>query len=135
MAAVDRIAGDRGLIKIDPLGGAAVVQIASMNKWSLSLAKEYYKMTSFGDTNQIYVPGLPDISGDVAGFWDITDRTLFSIALGSVAPFMQLIPNSLTPTYMFKGLAWLDAGIDVGQGGGVTIKGSFKAAGNWLMLP
>lgn len=135
MAAVDRIAGDRGLIKIDPLGGAAVVQVASMNKWSLSLAKEYYKVTAFGDTNQVYVPGLPDISGSIAGLWDITDRTMFNIALGSVAPFMHLIPNSLTPTYLFKGLAWLDASIDVGQGGAVTIGGSFKAAGSWVMAP
>lgn len=135
MAAVDRISGDRGLIKIDPLGGAAVVAVASMNKWTLSLAKEYYNATAFGDPNKVYSPGLPDISGTIGGMWDVTDRTIFNIALGTVAPFLHLIPNTLTPTYLFKGLAWLDSSIDVGQGGIVGIAGSFKAAGAWSMLP
>jgi hypothetical protein len=135
MAAVDRIAGDRGQIKMDPAGGTAVVTVASLNKWSLSLAKEYYKTTAFGDSNQVYVPGLPDISGNLSGFWDTTDRSLFTVALGSVAPFLNLIPNTLAPSYLFKGLAWLDCNIDVGQGGAVTINGQFKAAGAWVMVP
>lgn len=135
MAASDRIAGDRGQIKMDPAGGTSVVTVASLNKWSLSMSKDMYKVTAFGDTNQVYVPGLPDISGSIAGFWDTTDRSIFSIALGTVAPYLNLIPNTLTPTYLFKGLAWLDASIDVGSGGAVTISGSFKAAGPWSMQP
>lgn len=135
MAAVDRIAGDRGLVKMDPLGGSSMVTVASINKWTLSLAKEMYKATAFGDTNQVYVPGLPDISGDISGLWDKTDRSLFNVALGTVAPFLELIPDSLSPTYLWKGLAWLDASIDVGSGGVVSIKGSFKAAGPWVMTP
>lgn len=135
MAAIDRIAGDRGQLKADPAGGAAVVTVASINKWSLSLAKEYYKTTAFGDSNQVYVPGLPDISGSIGGFWDKTDRSLFTIALGSVAPYLHLVPNTLDPTYLFRGLAWLDASIDVGQGGAVTLGGNFKAAGPWVMAP
>jgi hypothetical protein len=135
MAAIDRISGDRGQIKVDPAGGGAVVAVASINKWTLSLAKELYKVTAFGDTNQVYTPGLPDISGNVSGFWDTTDRSLFTIALGTVAPFLHLIPNTLAPTYLFKGLAYLDASIDVGSGGAVTIAGQFKAAGPWVMAP
>ena len=135
MAAVDRASGDRGQVKIDPLGGSAVQVVASMNKWTASFAKEMYKATAFGDTNQIYSPGLPDVGGSLGAFWDPTDRTLFSIALGTVAPFMHLIPNTLTPTFLWKGLAWLDAGIEVGQGGMVTVSGNWKAAGNWSMLP
>src|SRR4030095_6126699 len=135
MAAVDRISGDRGQVKVDPLGGSSVVAVASMNKWSLSLAKELYKVTAFGDTNQVYCPGLPDIAGSLGAFWDPTDRTLFSIALGTVAPFIHLIPNTLPPTYLWKGLGWVDAAIDVGQGGAVTVTGNFKAAGAWQMLP
>lgn len=135
MAAVDRISGDRGSVLADPTGGATLVAIASLNKWSLSMAKEYYKVTSFGDTNQIYVPGLPDISGSIAGFWDNTDVTLFDIAIGVVAPNLKLVPSTLDATFFFSGLAWLDASIDVGQGGAVTINGSFKGAGPWAMAP
>ena len=135
MAAVDRISGDRGQIKMDPLGGSAVVAVASLNGWTLSMAKEMYKVTAFGDTNHVYVPGLPDLSGTVKGFWDPTDRSLFSVALGTVAPYLHLVPNTLSPTYLFRGLGWLDASIDVGSGGAVTIAGQFKAAGPWVMAP
>jgi hypothetical protein len=135
MAAIDRISGDRGQIKMDPAGGGAVVAVASLNKWNLSLSKEMYKVTAFGDSNQVYTPGLPDISGSLAGFWDKTDRSIFSIALGTVAPYLHLIPNTLDPTYLFRGLAWLDANIDVGQGGAVTVAGQFKAAGPWIVAP
>lgn len=135
MAAIDRMSGDRGQIKMDPTGGTTVVAVASLNKWSLSLSKDMYKVTAFGDTNQVYVPGLPDISGTLSGFWDATDRSLFSVALGTVAPYLNLIPSTLAPTYLWKGLAWLDASIDVGSGGAVTISGSFKAAGPWTMAP
>jgi hypothetical protein len=134
MAAVDRIAGDRGQIKIDPLGGGAGVTVGSMNGWNLSLAKEYYKVTCFGDVNQVYTPGLPDISGNLKGMYDLTDRTIFTIAFGTVAPFLTLIPNTLSPASLFKGLAWLDASLDVGQGGAVTTAGTFKAAGPWVMV-
>lgn len=135
MPAIDRMAGDRGQIKMDPLGGSAVVTVASLNKWSLNMSKGMYDVTAFGDTNKVYVPGLPDISGSVSGFWDATDRSLFNVALGTVACFLNLIPNTLAPTFLWKGLAWLDASIDVGSGGAVTIKGSFKAAGPWVMAP
>lgn len=135
MAAIDRMAGDRGQIKLDPTGGTSVVTVASLNKWSLNMSKGMYDVTSFNDPNKVYVPGLPDISGSLSGFWDATDRTLFTVALGVVAAFLNLIPTTLAPTYLFKGLAWLDCSIDVGSGGAVTIKGSFKAAGPWSMVP
>lgn len=135
MAAIDRMAGDRGQIKMDPTGGSSVVTVASLNKWSLNMSKGMYEVTAFGDTNKTYVTGLPDISGSLSGFWDATDRSIFSVALGTVAPYLNLIPTTLAPTYLWKGLAWLDASIDVGSGGAVTIKGSFKAAGPWVMAP
>lgn len=135
MPAIDRMAGDRGQIKMDPLGGAALVIVASLNKWSLNMAKDYYNVTSFGDPNKIWAPGLPDISGNVSGFGDMTDKTLFTVALGSVAATLALYVSTLLPTHYWKGLAWLDSAIDVGSGGAITIKSNFKAAGAWTMFP
>jgi hypothetical protein len=75
------------------------------------------------------------VSGTLGAFWDPTDKTLFNVALGTVAPFMHLIPNTLTPTHLWKGLAWMDASIDVSQGGAITVSGNWSAAGNWVQLP
>jgi hypothetical protein len=135
MAAVDRLSGDRGQIKIDPAGGAALVTVASVSKWSLNMAKDYYNVTAFGDANKVWSPGLADISGNLEAFGDMTDKTLFNVALGTTAATLALYVNTLLPTHYWKGLAWLDSAIDVGQGGAITVKSNFKAAGAWSMFP
>lgn len=121
---------------MDPTGGALAVVVASLNKWSLDMARDRADATCFGDTNKVYVQGLPDIKGDLGGIWDeAASQPLFEVALGDVAALLKLIPSTLAPTYLFTGLAYLDAGIEVAHDGAVTVKGSFVAAGPWTMEP
>src|SRR5262249_44464334 len=135
MAASDRIHGSHGQVMMDKTGGATAVAVASLNKWSLSMATDKVDVTCFGDTNKIYVQGLPDVKGSVGGFWDKTDRSLFEVAMGTVAASLKLIPSSLAATYFFSGLAWLDASIDVSADGAVSVSGDFVAAGPWTIAP
>ncbi len=135
MAAVDRVHGMRGQVKMDKTGGATAVTVASISTWSCSFATDKVDVTCFGDPNKIYVQGLPDVSGSVGGFWDKTDRSLFEAARGTTACMLELIPNTLDPTYLFTGLAWLDASIEVAVDGAVTISGDWSAAGPWDMQP
>ena len=121
---------------MDPTGGALAVAVASLNKWSLDMARDRADATCFGDTNKVYVQGLPDIKGDIGGIWDETEsQVLFGVALGDVAALLKLIPSTLAPTYMFTGLAYLDAGIEVAHDGAITVKGTFVGAGPWTMEP
>jgi hypothetical protein len=135
MAATDRIHGYKGDVKADKTGGATAVSLASINAWSASFATQKTNVTCFNDPNLVYVQGLPDIKGSLAGYWDKTDRTVFEVAFGFVAAMLELYPSSLDPTYYWNGLAWLDAAIDVKVDGAVTIKSDFVAAGPWEMLP
>jgi hypothetical protein len=116
-------------------GTPTPVLVASMNSWSLDLARDRADVTAFGDTNKQYVQGLPDISGDLGGFWDAPNIEIFRVALGDTAAFLKLIPSSLDPTYFFSGLAFLDANIEVDAGGAVTLGGSFAGAGPWTLEP
>jgi len=121
---------------MDPTGGALAVEVASLNSWTLDMARDRADATCFGDTNKVYVQGLPDIKGDIGGIWDeAASQVLFGVALGDVAALLKLIPSTLAPTYLFTGLAYLDAGIEVAHDGAVTVKGSFVAAGPWTMEP
>jgi hypothetical protein len=121
---------------MDPTGGALAVVVASLNKWSLDMARDRADATCFGDTNKVYVQGLPDIKGDLGGIWDeANSQALFEVALGDVAALLKLIPSTLAPTYLFTGLAYLDAGIEVAHDGAITVKGSFVGAGPWTMEP
>lgn len=131
-----RIHGNRGRVKMDPLGGAATVVVASLNEWSLDIGRDRVDVTCFGDTNKQRVQGLPDYSGAIGGAWDKnTTPALFDVMLGDVAPFLQLIPDNNDPTFGYEGLANLDGSIKVSANGAVTIAGKWDAAGNWTMTP
>lgn len=128
--------GSHGQVLMDPTGGATPVAVASLNSWSLDLSRDKADATCFGDTNKVWLLGLPNYEGEIGGVWDETaSPALFKVALGTVAPALKLIPSSLAPTYFFSGKAYLDASIEVAHDGAITISGSFSAAGPWTMDP
>jgi hypothetical protein len=135
MAAEDRLHGSLGQVKLDPtgVGTGAAIAVASLNKWDLDMATDKAKVTCFGDLNQVYVQGLPDIKGSYGGFWDPADGlVVFDVIFGTVKPYLELIPSSLTPAVFFGGKALLDGKITVDANGGISIGGSFVAAGDWV---
>lgn len=129
--------GSNGEVSIDPAGGTAYVVVASLNSWTLDMARDRVDVTAFGDVNKQYVQGLPDIKGTFGGFWDpaTTPTAVFDVAMGSVPVGMKLVPSTLTPTNFFSGLAYLDASINVSANGAVAISGSYVAAGAWTLAP
>jgi hypothetical protein len=135
MAAIDRIHGKSGQIKMDPtgVGGATAVLVASLDKWDLDMSKALVDVTAFQDANHVYVMGLPDIKGTVGGLYDPVDGlVIFSVIFGTVAPYFELYPTSLgTTPPKFSGRGWLDGKISVPANGAVTITGAFAAAGPW----
>lgn len=125
--------GSKGQVLMDETGVApgTPTLVASLNKWSLDMAREKAKVTAFGDTNHQYVQGLPDVKGSLGGWWDDEELRLFDVAQGEVAVILKLIPSSLAATAFFTGPAYLDASIEVGADGGVSISSEFVAAGDW----
>jgi hypothetical protein len=122
---------------MDPTGAPTTpVVVASMNGWTLDLARDKVDVTAFGDSFKQYVQGLPDIKGTIKGWWDAAaSRPLFDAALGEVAVFLKLIPSELDPTYFFSGPAYLDASIEVAADGAVSISGNYAGAGDWSVDP
>ena len=128
--------GSQGEVQMDPTGGATTVTVASLNKWSIDFDRDKEDVTCFGDTNKVYVLGLPDVQGDIEGVWDETTSPEFiRVALGDVPVLLKLIPSTLAPTYLFTGLAYLSTSIECAADGAVTLSGSFVAAGPWTMEP
>ena len=128
--------GSQGQVKMDPAGGATTTAVGSLNSWSLNLDRDKEDVTCFGDTNKQYVLGLPNVEGDLAGVWDEAVSTaLFEVALGDVPVMLELIPSTISPTNLFKGLAYVSMSIECPADGAVTVEGSFVAAGPWTMEP
>lgn len=129
--------GSKGQVKMDPTGGATAAAIASLRSWSLDMSRDRADATCFGDTNRVWLQGLPNVEGEVGGVWDetTTPTELFEVAMGDVAPFLELIPSTLAPTAKFSGLGYLDASIEVNHDGVIEVSGSFAAAGPWTLAP
>ena len=119
---------------MDPLGGSALVTVASLNAWDLDMAKDQAKVTCFRDTNQVYVEGLPDIKGSYKGVYDPADGlVIFDVIFGTVKPTLRLLPSYLTPLVGFGGKANISGKISVDANGAITIGGGITAAGPWTL--
>lgn len=105
--------------------------LVSLATWDLDKSTDKAKVTSFGDLNQVYVEGLPDVKGTVSGFWDNTDLTMLAAAENTAGVTLALYPSSLTPNIYHYGSALLDYKMSVDVEGSVKISGSFVANGSW----
>src|SRR4030095_486164 len=114
--------GMHGEIFMDPAGVIPVTGtlLASMNGWTLDMARDKVDVTAFGDTNKIYVQGFMDIKGTLKGWWEaLASRPLFDVAMGDIPCGLKLIPSSLDATAFYSGLAYLDTSIEVTSDGAV----------------
>jgi len=113
----------------------SLAAIASLNTWKLSMKTNKTDVTCFGDTNKVYVPGLPDISGSFGGFWNSSALELFTAAQDGSSPgLLELTPNDSADEqdFNFSGLGYLDADIDVSLDV-PKVSGTFVAAGPWTL--
>lgn len=129
--------GSHGDLMLDKTGaGTTYTRVASINGWTLDLARDKVDVTAFQDTNKQYVMGLADVKGTYKGWWDplTTPTDLTDVILGTVAPFIKLIPSTLSATVYFSGLGYLDGSVSVDAAGACSIAGTFVAAGPWTLV-
>jgi hypothetical protein len=114
-------------------GSGAAASVSTLNSWSLDRATDKIDVTCFGDTNKVYVQGLPDLKGSFEGVWDDADTKVFTAAASTAAVRMYLYPSSDALTKYAYGIAWLDASINVGVADAIKISGDFVAGGSWTV--
>lgn len=124
--------GRYGKVSWDPAGGTAVVEIISLNAWTLSEETEMEDVSCFSDPNRVYVPGLKDLKGDLGGFWNSSDLALWKAADSGTPGTLSLMPNSTEPGFKWQGPAYLNASIDASLSA-PTVSGDWAAAGGWTV--
>lgn len=127
--------GQGGRVYLSTSGAGTAVQAVGLSSWSLDMATDKVDVTSFEDTNKVFVQGKRDLSGEFSGFWDEADDALFDAAESTTAIKLYLYPSKDAATRYFYGTAWLDASIECTVDGSVNIKGSFVAASSWGRMP
>lgn len=129
--------GKDGQVLYDPSGSITspsdLAAIAHIMSFKISLKTDKVPVTCLGDNNKVYVPGLPDISGQFSGFYAADELTLITASQSTTPGLLKLIPhgqNGEDDTF-FLGLAYLDADIDTGVDGAPKMSSSFVAGGSW----
>lgn len=125
---MSRIHGRRGVIYMDLTGVASATPMAFLKKWSLSAATDKSDVTAMGDSNKIYVAGIPDASGDFEFWYDDSTVQTYTAATDGVARKFYLYPNSLTTTQYFWGTVLPDFKVSAAVDGAVEGSASWNAA-------
>jgi len=123
-----RIHGRNGRIYAGITSAGTAEPIAYLNQWTLSFSVDKAEVTSFGDTTKVYVAGLPDAQGTIAGFYDNATAQLYTAATDGVARKFYLYPDTTTTSQYWFGTAIFDLDIDGSVDGPVAISGSWAAA-------
>ena len=125
-----RVHGRNGNLYVGVATSAADPQsLVFTSKWSMDAATDRQDATAFGDTNKIYVAGLPDSSISFEGFWDDATAGTYTAALDGQPRKFYLYPKtpSQAGPYWF-GTGYFDFSIEVDVQGVVTMKGTANAA-------
>jgi len=126
---VSRRHGRNAQVYVGVTNGAAASPCTFQSAWSIAMAVDDVDVTAFGDSNKVYVAGLPDASGDFSGFWDdVTSQTYIAATDGLPRNFYLYADATNDVNVYFFGTAIMDYAIDTSVSGAVTVKASWKAA-------
>lgn len=125
---MSRLHGRNGILYMNLTSGGTAEPVAFLSQWSIDFSVDNVDVTAFGDTNKVYVAGLPDCSGSYSGFYDDATVQMYTAAQDGVARKFYLYPTTgATGKYWF-GTALFDFSVSSGVSDSVSISGNFNAA-------
>lgn len=125
--------GQEGRLYIG-VGTAIGESLCSLSSFSINQEREQVEVTSFCDANKTYVQGKPDLTGDLAGFWDSENDVLFDAQESPDPVMIVAYPSINVPDQYWYGLSWINTSLTVDVGDATKISGSFSAAGSWTRV-
>lgn len=131
-----RYHGRKGRLYLGLANDTATAEpVAFLRSWTISFATDRTEVTAFGDTNKVYVAGLPDASGDYAGFWDNATAQMYTAATDGLARKFYLYQSiDLATTEYFFGTAFFDFAVEGAVDGAVSVSGSWQAASSVVAI-
>jgi len=124
-----RIHGRRGVVYMGLASDTVVASpVAFLSSWSISFTTDKAEVTALGDSNKIYVAGLPDAQGDFSGFYDDATAQTYTAAIDGLPRKFYLYPSSATSTQYFYGSILPDFKVNGAVGDAVQISASWNAA-------
>jgi len=124
-----RLHGRRGRIYLGIASDSAAAEpLPFFARWSISFKTDKDEVTAFGDSNKIYVAGLPDASGSFSGFYDDATAQTYTAANDGLPRKFYLYPSTLTNTQYFFGTILPDMNIDSDVAASIKVSSDWAAA-------
>ncbi len=123
-----RIHGRNGRVYMSLTSGGMAEPVAFLTTWTLKASTDKVDVTSFGDSNKIYVAGLPDASGDFSGFYDDSTVQTYTAATDGVARKFYLYPSTSNTGQYWFGTILPDFEVDGSVSGACAVKAAWNAA-------
>ncbi len=123
-----RIAGRNGRVYMAITSGGTASPLPFLSTWSIDFTVEKFDVTAMGDSNMVYVSGLPDAQGEFSGFYDDATAQTYTAAVDGIARPFYLYPSTLTVAQYWWGTILPDFKVNGGTGGPVEISASWNAA-------
>jgi hypothetical protein len=124
-----RIHGRNGRVYLGLASNGTAEPLAFAATWSINFAVDKADVTALGDTNKVYVAGLPDASGEFGGWYDDATVQTYTAASDGVARKFYLYPNQVgLVTQYFFGTILPDFSVETGVGDAVSIRSAWNAA-------
>ena len=121
--------GRNGQVYVGITSAAAASPMTFQASWSINMVTDKVDVTAFGDGNKVYVAGLPDSSGDFAGFMDdVTSQTYIAATDGLPRNFYLYPDATNDPNVYWFGTILPDFSADGAVAGAVNFKASWNAA-------
>lgn len=121
--------GRNGMVYLELASGTNAVPLNFQARWNISFTTDKGEVTSLGDSNKVYVAGLPDASGAFSGYYDDASVQSYSAAVDGIARKWYLYPDRLnTPTQYWYGQILPDFSVDGAVDGPVAVSCSWNAA-------
>jgi len=113
---------------MDPTGAAAASRLAYQATWSMNFTVDKLDVTTIDDPNKVYVAGLPDATGQFAGFYADDSVQTYTAATDGLPRKMYLYPDKGLATQYWFGTVLPDFSIDGGVGDPIKVSSSWSAS-------
>lgn len=121
--------GRNGRIYMNIASGGTAEPVAFISSWSLNMSTDKQDVTAFGDSNHVYVSGLPDAQGEFGGWYDDATAQVFTAAGDGVPRKFYAYPDiQNNPAQYFWGTILPDFAISSSVDGAVEMQSSWSAA-------
>lgn len=123
-----RLAGRSGRVYMGLTSSGTAEPVAYQASWSINFTTNKIDVTAMGDSNKVYVAGLPDAQGQFAGFYDDATVQTYTAATDGVARKFYLYPTTASTSTYFFGTILPDMTIDATVDGAISVSASWAAA-------